>query len=53
MTSPEKLLAELQVATRLAGTTTDAQTARDLRRYVRELEDQMRHRTSTTFTVSI
>lgn len=53
MTSPEKLLAELQIATRLVDTTPDPRVARELRRYVRELEDQVRDRTTTTFTVSI
>jgi len=53
MDSRDKLLAELEVATRIAGTTTDPQTAREVRRYMRELEGRMRDFAGTTVTVSI
>lgn len=53
MLAPERLIAELEVATRVAGATTDAKTAREVRRYLRELEDQMRSSAAPPATVSI
>jgi hypothetical protein len=43
MSNADELMKELQVATRVAGLTTDADTAQQIRSYVIELEDQLRH----------
>ncbi len=53
MVAAERLLAELEVATRVAGAATDAKTARDVRRYLRELEDQIRSAPAASATVLI
>lgn len=38
----DRLVAEHEVATRVAQTATDVTTATELRRYIQELEDKMR-----------
>lgn len=53
MNSLERLLAERDVAARIASATTNPQTAREIRRYLREIEDQMRDLPITTASVSI
>jgi hypothetical protein len=42
MVAMERLVAEYEVASRIAQTATDAKTATELRRYLQDLEDRMR-----------
>ncbi len=42
MVAMDRLVAEYEVASRIARTATDPKTATEVRRYIQELEDRMR-----------